>query len=56
MVLYDPQYAALVKETSKSQQVARFWISVIPLIVGGLCSLPLRWMLSQSKTDQPPQA
>lgn len=47
MVLADPQHTAFLEETSKDQQMASFWISVIPLIVGGLCSLPLRWMPSQ---------
>jgi len=47
MVLTDPQYAALF-QTSKGQQMVSFWISVIPLIVGGLCSLPLRWLPEQS--------
>jgi hypothetical protein len=54
MFLSDPQYAYLF-QTSKGQQMTSFWISVIPLIVGGLCSLPLRWMQEQPKAVQPPK-
>jgi hypothetical protein len=41
--LKDPQFAKML-EPSKNQHIVRFWLSVIPLIMAGLCSLPLRWM------------